>query len=259
MQNQCLIIMPPGEPNGYPQGHVNRVYDFIIVPACRLAGYWPKRADIATYHDPLDAIKEMVDSDIAICDISADNSNALYALAIRHALGLPVTLVKDTKTFVHFSANEFGVVEFDESLRIDTVQKAIETLSAALKNAVEKKKERHELLNRLSIGLPKVYATEAPSETTSPPEEPIPQREEPENKKRLPIISPLPDYVGEPLSEVQITNLKAGDVFFHLNHGRGKVNFVKKMGQDKVANIQFEAGAKLLVLVASDFFRTINH
>ena len=102
MDLRCFVIMPQSEPNGYAQGHFNRVYDYVIVPACRAAGYWPTRADNATYDNPLTVVKDIIDSEIALCDLSANNSNALYGLAIRQALGLPVTLVKDKKSFVMF-------------------------------------------------------------------------------------------------------------------------------------------------------------
>lgn len=261
--------MPTGEPNGYPQGHINRVYDFVIVPACRLAGYWPTRADNATYNEPLTAIKEMVDSEIVICDLSANNDNALYALAIRHALGLPILLVKDIKSVIAFAASELGVVEYDESLRIDTVQKASTDISEAIKKAMETKKERHELLDRLNIGLsPVITASSFPdmntqtgdaSESLTDDTAKTEEEDEEEPEIHYPIISPLPDYVGDPLTEDQMAKLKSGDVFFHLNHGRGTVKFVnKKIGKDHVAKVQFESGTKLLVLAASDFYRSIK-
>ena len=263
MDYRCFVIMPHGEPNGYPQGHFNRVYDYVIVPACRAAGYWPTRADNATYDNPLAVVKDIIDSKIALFDVSATNSNALYGLAIRQALGLPVTLIKDMKSIVMFDATALGLVEYDESLRIDTVQKAIEILGEALKKAVETKKERHELLNRLSIGLPQFTPQNATVDTniTSNPtsDEITDQEEAPEAQEdRLPIISPLPDYVGDPFTEQQMGKLKTGDVLFHLCHGKGKVNFIKKMGKDGLASIQFDSGPKLLVLAASNFFRKIN-
>jgi hypothetical protein len=43
-----------------------------------------------------------------------------------------------------------------------------------------------------------------------------------------------------------------------LNHGKGKVDFVKNVGRDRMASIKFESGTKLLVLVVSDFFRKIE-
>lgn len=243
--------MPSGDPTGYSPGHFNRVYDYVIVPACGMAGYTPNRTDIAVYDNPLTVVRELIDSDIAVFDVSANNPTALYGLAIRHALSLPVTLVKDSKTMVPFNTLEFGVIEYDDSLRIDTVQKAVGVLSEALKKSAEGKKERHQLLNRLNIGIPPVFqetfvetkAEEAPKE---------------DKREHLPIISPLPDYVGEAITEAQIEKLKPGDSLFHLNHGRGKVNFIKKMGKDKLANIQFDSGAKSLVISASDFFRNVK-
>ncbi len=262
MENRCFIIMPPSEPSGYSQGHFSRVYDYVIVPACRAAGYWPTRSDSATHDNPLDVVKDIIDSEIVLCDLSASNSNALYGLAVRHSLDLPVTLVKDMKSFVMFDTKDFGLVEYDESLRIDTVQKEVEILSEALRKAVETKKERHHLLDRLSIGLP-LFTPQAVVDTKkasspTPIEQPI-QEEEPKSKEpRLPKISPLPDYVGDPFAEEEIGKLKAGDFLFHLNHGKGKVNFTKNTGKDKLTSIQFESGTKLLVLAASDFFRKIK-
>src|SRR5258708_31431519 len=220
MENRCLIIMPPAEPSGYPQGHFNRVYDYVIVPACRAAGFWPTRSDSEKYDNPLDAVKSIIDSEVVLCDLSASNSNALYGLAVRHSLDLPVTVVKDTKSIVMFDASAFGLVEYDESLRIDTVQKEIEVLGEALRKAVDHKKERHQLLNRLSIGLPQFTAPSQVADITPAPEpieEPV-RQEEPKSKgPSLPIISPLPDYVGSPFTEEQIVKLKVEDSIFNLH------------------------------------------
>ncbi len=262
MENRCFIIMPPGEPGGYPQGHFNLVYDYVIVPACRAAGYWPSRSGSTTYNDPLDVVKEIIDSEIVLCDLSATNSNGLYGLAVRHALDLPVTLVKDMKTLTLFDTSDFGLIEYDESLRIDTVQKAVEILSEALKKAVENKKERHALLQRLTIGLPQVSAqtmveTTISSSTETTDQTILEERQKPK-EHLLPKISPLPDYVGDPLTEEEIEKLKKGDFLFHLNHGKGKVNFIKNTGKDKLTSIQFDAGPKLLVVAVSDYFRKIE-
>jgi len=255
MDNRCFIIMPSVEPSGYTPGHFNRVYDYVIVPACRAAGYWPFRADQST-DSPMVMMRNIVDCATAVCDLSAGNNDALYALSIRSALDLPITPIKDLKSFVMFDTQEFSTVEYDESLRIDTVQKTIEALSEAIKKSVENKKDRHTLLTRLSIGLT----------TSTPPadsgatvfEVPEPAPPEPEPKAPLPIISPLPDYVGEPFTETQLEKMKVGDVLFHLVHGKGKVNSLKKTERDKLATIQFESGPKLLVLTPGNFFRKVN-
>ena len=254
--NQCFIVMPQEEPQGYAPGHFDRVYEYVIVPACRASGFFPTRADRLKSDRPLDVVKEIIDSGVAIFDLSAGNAMALYGLAIRNVLGLPFVLVKDTRSVVMFDSAKFGQVEYDESLRIDTVQKEVEAISTAIKKA-DAKKDRHELLDRLSIGLPQ-YAPPPVMEVVSsaPVEMTIVEEEKP--KEKLPIISPLPDYVGEPFTEAQILKLKAGDVLFHLVNGKGKVNSVSMSGKERVANIQFESGPKLLVVTASDFFRRVK-
>ena len=253
MEKKCLVIMPISDQDGYAQGHFNRVYQYIIVPACRLAGFSPARVDDPSTHDTAsDIIKNIVDSDVVICDLSAKNSNALYGFAIRQALTLPVTLIRDTKTTILYNTQEFGEVEYDESLRIDTVQKEIETLSESLKITFANKPLLNTLLSRLDIGTAKV--TEAPYVA-----EPIYQDESPKKEEsHLPVISPLPDYVGDPITQLEIDKLKVGDSLFHMNYGKGDIKTLNKMAKDKVAAIQFESGAKTLVLGTSGIWRKIN-
>ncbi len=256
MDNRCLIVMPGSEPVGYPQGHFSRVYDYIIVPACRMAGYWPIKADSISHENSLNIVKDIIDSEIVLCDLSTNDPTSLYVLSVREALQLPVTLMKDLKTLASFDTSKFNTIEYDDSLRIDTVQKATEVLGNALKETVEKKSSRHELLDRLNIGLPPAVVTPSVvEETTSPPEE---TQNEPEQKSKLPVISPVPDYVGDFLNEDQLDRVKGGDVLFHINHGKGTVNFVKKMGKDKFANMQFESGSKLISLGIVGIFRKVN-
>jgi len=259
MEKKCIVIMPTSDPDGYTSGHVNRVYDYIVAPACRTAGFWPTRADNSD-NTALDVIKNIIDSDMAICDLSAKNPTALYGLAIRQALNLPVTLIKDLKTQTIFSIMEQGVMEYDESLRIDTVQKEVEVLRQTLEKTFTDKAAVNSLLDRLSIG-PGATSPVSPSSilTSSSTFEDQPEQEEITVPKEstLPIISPLPDYVGDPITETGIEKLKIGDSLFHMNHGKGEIKTMKKMGKDKIAEVLFESGAKTLVIGTSGFWRKI--
>lgn len=252
MENKCLIIMPNSEPEGYASGHFGRVYDYILLPACRAAGFWPERAD-GTGESPSEIIKNIIESEIAICDLSSNNTNVLYAFAIRQALNLPVVLVKDVHTNLSFYSKDFNEVEYDDSLRIDTVQKATQAISDALKGAFENKGERNTLLTRLGIDFTKKAVV---PETTFVPEPLI----EPAAPKEpaLPVISPLPDYVGEAFTEDEVDKLKIGNFLFHLNYGKGEIKTLKKVGKDNMAGIQFNSGQKILVLSASNLFRKID-
>lgn len=250
MEKKCFIIMPLSDPDGYAQGHFDRVYQYLIVPACKSAGFVPvKASDPATYITPMDILRNLIESDVAICDISSKNSNALYGFAIRQGLDIPVALIKDIKTTVTFNLREFDAVEYDESLRIDTVQQEIESLSEVLKKIYTNKSETN-LLTRLDLGSAPVIETQ----NFQMPEEPAQKKE-----SSLPVISPLPDFVGDPITKhEEIDKLKMGDFIFHMNYGKGEIGGLKKMGKDKIADIHFETGSKTLVLVTSGLLRKIN-
>ena len=252
MENRCLIFLPTLEPAGYAAGHFGRVYDYVIVPACRLAGVWPERADNLN-DSPVDVIKTIIESDVAICDVSANHVTGLYALAIRQALNLPVVFIKDGRTTFSFYGSESGEVMYDDSLRIDTVQKATEALGEALKNALTKLGEGNPVFNRLGIDLAKPKVVEA-----TPVFEPIPLAESVAPKeKSLPVISPIPDYVGDVLTEDDIEKLKPGDFVFHINHGKGELKTARRMSGDKIAEVSFDTGTKVVMLVTNGVLRRV--
>ena len=251
MEKKCFVIVPTSDPDGYAKGHFNRVYQYIIVPACKSAGFVPMRADDPTTSETaLGILKTIIDCDIAICDLSTNDSNALYGFSIRYAINLPVILIKDAKTNLKFNFREFEAMEYDESLRIDTVQNEIESLSDVLKKTFANKLEINSLLNRLHIG----SSQAAETQNISAPYESIEKKE-----SQLPIISPLPDYVGDPITKhEEIDKLKVGDFIFHMNYGKGELKTIKKMGNDKFAEVAFESGSKMLILVTTGIVRKIK-
>ncbi|MEQ1584785.1 MAG: hypothetical protein ABL895_02830 [Cyclobacteriaceae bacterium] len=261
MEKRCFIIMPLGDPDGYAQGHFNRVYQYIIVPACRLAGFSPLRADDPAAHDTaLDIIKTIIESDLAICDISANNPAALYGFAIRQASSLPVTLIKDLKTNTIANIPEFEVVQYDESLRIDTVQNEIETLSEALKKSFANKAVGDSLISRLNIGsqIAETLNASVTDIASSASVEATDKDEAQQKEIHLPVISPLPDFVGNPITQEEIDWLKVGASIFHMNYGKGEILTISKMPKGRIAKIQFESGPKLLVLETSGIFRKVK-
>jgi hypothetical protein len=259
MEKKCIVIMPLGDQDGYAKGHFNRVYDYIIVPACKQAGYSPVKVDDqnTTGDNAWDLTKSIVDTDIAICDVSAGVKNVLYAFSIRHALTLPVTVIKDLKTLSN--VQEFGALEYDESLRIDTVQNEIQTISEALLNSVNTNADTNSLLSRLRIGPGQVSHAiniEGIAEREFIPLELTEEVAKPENL--LPMISPVPDFVGEPFSQQDVDSVKAGNAFFHMAYGKGEIKTIKDMPAGRMAQVRFDSGVKMLVLKSSTYFRKMN-
>lgn len=255
MDKKCLIIMPTSDPEGYAKGHFNRVYQYIIVPACKAAGFRPVKADDpASSETALDIVKTLIDTDVAICDVSSKNSHAVYGLAIRQSMGLPSVLLKDAKTKTIFDVQEFSGIEYDESLRIDTVESEIELLSNAINKAFANK-ATNPLMTKLGIGIVPVMVPQSTSNGDAREEE----DDTKEKEIHLPVISPLPDYVGDPISEhEQIDKLKVGDFIFHMNYGKGEIKSIKKAARDKIAGILFGTESKFLVLVTTGVFRKLK-
>jgi hypothetical protein len=137
----CFIIMPISDFEGYEPGHFRRVYEYIIKPACVKAGFVPLRADDVkkTNVIVIDILQKLLNSEMAICDLSSKNPNVLYELGIRQAFDLPVSFIKDDITERIFDIQGFRDLEYSSNLRIDEVNLAIENLAANIIETYESK------------------------------------------------------------------------------------------------------------------------
>ncbi|MGF1706986.1 hypothetical protein [Enterovibrio baiacu] len=130
----CFVVMPIADHDSYEKGHFKRVYDHVIAPACKAAGYKPVRADdvVKSNHIVVDILKNLVNSEMVVCDISSRNPNVLYELGLRHAFNLPTVLIKDFKTTDIFDISSIRYTSYNEDLRIDNVEKSIKSITKAI-------------------------------------------------------------------------------------------------------------------------------
>lgn len=256
--------MPISDCIEYPQGHFARVYEHIIKPACELAGFIPVRADdiMTTNYIALDIIKNIIECEMALCDLSSRNPNVLYELGIRQSFNLPVTLIKDTKTNRVFDIQGFRDVEYDESLRIDTVESAIEDLSEVLKNTYENKStEINSLISLLGIEPAKISDRKKISTDTELILNSLTSLEKRlsniEVKSIINQTTPqtlikLTEDIGEPLTQTELEELKVGDQIFHIQFGKGIIKTITTINGTKsrrVASINFENGISKQILL----------
>lgn len=239
-KKECFVIMPISDQPGYEKGHFQRVYDFIIKPACLLAGFEPKRADEvkSTNVIILDILERIISSEMAICDLSSKNGNVLYELGIRQAFDKPVTILKDDITDRIFDINTIREVPYNSQLRFDQVNFAVNELATAIKHTYDNKGKE---LNSL-VGLLGINKAELKSSDLSP-----------DTKILLQAISKLerrePSMVGEKVwssramlanlerttlsaiaSKVTGQNFKAGDIVIHPDFGEGEVISIDLLG-----------------------------
>ncbi|QHI38955.1 hypothetical protein IMCC3317_43550 [Kordia antarctica] len=232
--------MPISDNPNYSKGHFLRVYEYIIKPACILADFKPVRADdvLNTNHIALDILKRIIDSDMALCDLSTQNPNVLYELGIRQAFNKPVVLIKDSKTNRIFDIQGFRDLEYDENLRIDNVQDIVENLAEIIKVTFKEKDtqinslvkllgitpaelngstnisiETELILNNLSSIDKRLNNIENFSKPQTRDNNPKPVNEEP-------LFDEF-DSSEEKLTVTEISQLKKGDKVAHIRFGIG--------------------------------------
>ncbi|WP_053816346.1 hypothetical protein [Vibrio parahaemolyticus] len=155
----CFVIMPISSQEGYEDDHFQLVYEDIICPAILAAGMTPIRADETkgTNLIQLDILQKVIDSPMAVCDMSAKNPNVFYELGMRQAFDKPTVLLKDEKTNAPFDINGLRYCQYNTDMRHRNVKLAIEQLSATLietyKNR-ENKSEINSLVRLLELAKP---------------------------------------------------------------------------------------------------------
>lgn len=149
----CFVIMPIADTAGYEHGHFTRVYRHLIKPACERAGFIPIRADDVSSSNMIvvDILKKIVESDIAICDLSSRNPNVLYELGLRQAFNKKTIIIKDKDTNSPFDVSGFRYTEYDQILRIDNVQNEIVSISKALKDTFESQDDINSVVQLLKV------------------------------------------------------------------------------------------------------------
>lgn len=238
--------MPISDCDNYEEGHFNRVYEHLIIPACKKAGFHALRADdvMNTNYIALDVIKHIVESEMVICDISSQNPNVLYELGIRQAFNKPVALIKDRITNRIFDIQGFRDFEYDENLRIDNVENQVDKLSDIIKATYEEKDDVNSLISLLAVSSAKIEKETVISNDTklilnsiSGIENRISaveniSRKEGLNKKAYfdrtgaimaPKKSDFPEGVGDFYSSEELNTLVKGDLVYHFRFGYGEV------------------------------------
>lgn len=171
MTNTCFLIMPIADPDGYDKGHFTKVYEDIFKPACKNAGFEPVRADEVKQTNliHLDILQKLIDSPMAICDLSSRNPNVLFELGLRQAFDKPTVLVQETGTPRIFDIAPLRYTEYRKELRYREVLEDQVALANALKatqSASLSGEGVNSIVKILSLAQPAALKEPAGSEST---------------------------------------------------------------------------------------------
>lgn len=144
---KCFVIMPISAQSGYEPEHFTLVYEDIIKPAIKAAGMIPVRADETANTNliQLDILRKVIESDIAICDMSSKNPNVFYELGVRQAFDKPTVLMIDDETAAPFDVSSLRYVDYKRGMKFRDVKSAIEKLKVTLIDTYHKREDRSEI------------------------------------------------------------------------------------------------------------------
>lgn len=153
-KKQCFVIMPIGEVDTYPEDHFKHVYEDLLYPAIKEAGYEPKRADDDKSSNMIQVsiIRDIVESPMAVCDLSTRNPNVLFELGVRQAFDLPVVLVQEKDTPRIFDISTINTVDYRKSLIYREVMEDRRKIVAAIKETKDNKKGINSIIKLLNLG-----------------------------------------------------------------------------------------------------------
>lgn len=142
VNRDCFVIMPISDPEGYDKGHFDRVYEDIFKPACVNSGFEPVRADAVKQTNliHLDILQKLIDSPVAICDLSSRNPNVLFELGLRQAFDKPTVLVQENGTPQIFDIAPLRYYEYRRSLRYREVLEDQVKITEMIKETYEASK-----------------------------------------------------------------------------------------------------------------------
>ena len=157
--NDCFVIMPIADHDGYDKGHFTKVYEDIFKPACASAGFIAVRADEVKQTNliHLDILQKLIESPMAICDLSSRNPNVLFELGLRQAFDKPTVLVQEAGTPKIFDIAPLRYTEYRRELRYREVledQSMISEAIKATKEATDQGEGVNSIVSILSLSKP---------------------------------------------------------------------------------------------------------
>ena len=129
----CFVIMPFSERSGkYAKGFFTEVLNSLIIPAATDAGFEVRTANrqgTEIIHATI--VNEILNADLAICDLTEHNPNVLFELGMRLAHEKPVALIHAEGTERVFDVdNVLRVLSYNPNLWRTTLEKDLPNLKS---------------------------------------------------------------------------------------------------------------------------------
>ena len=115
MIKTCFIISAIGEEESETRKRANVIYEFMFEPILKDMGYNVTRSDKIGSAGLItrEIVKQIINSDLIIADVSDENPNVFYELAIRNVVKKPVIVIKRAEQKMPFDIYDKRAIPLD--------------------------------------------------------------------------------------------------------------------------------------------------
>lgn len=137
MDKICLMITPIGKEGTEVRKNADEVMEYIISPVCQDFGYSVVRADKMANSGLITKaiIEQIISADLVIADLTGNNPNVFYELAIRHSYRKPAIQIIKGDIEIPFDVSNMRTISYDTTLSgANLAKKEIEAMLSAIEN-----------------------------------------------------------------------------------------------------------------------------
>jgi nucleoside 2-deoxyribosyltransferase len=133
-EKTCFVIAPIGEPESEIRKRSDKILRHVITPVAQECGYKPIRADDISEPGIITSqvIQHIVDDDLVIADLTGQNPNVFYELAIAHAIKKPLVQIIKKGEQIPFDIASTRTIHVDHT-DLDNVEEAKNEISRQIK------------------------------------------------------------------------------------------------------------------------------
>ncbi|MCR6485308.1 hypothetical protein M8542_21000 [Amycolatopsis sp. OK19-0408] len=131
---ECFVVCPIGPAGSDIRKRSDQVYRHIISPVVEEFGYSPQRGDLIEQSGQITTqlIDKLLNADLVVADLTDQNPNVFYELAIRHAVRKPFVHLMAHGQIVPFDIRGFRTILVNHR-DLDSVFEAKEQLKGMLR------------------------------------------------------------------------------------------------------------------------------
>lgn len=165
-EKNCFVISPIGDEGSDIRKRADQILKHIIAPAVEECGYTPQRADHIDKPGIITSqvIHRVVDDPLVIADLTGQNPNVFYELAIRHAIKKPLVQIIQKGEQIPFDVSATRTIFVDHT-DLDSAEEAKKAIIEQIKS-VEKDATDFDTPISLALDLQLFKQSENPEQRT---------------------------------------------------------------------------------------------